>query len=96
MDEIKELLHNTIDEIDSATELLYQSKRDMQAVDTMLLKVDSCIKILSVNKSKKIEQNTIAILEKAMEAFQNNDIVLFADIFRYDLKHELELISQQL
>lgn len=92
MNETKKLLQDTMTCIDLTTELLYQRKEKASDLDQMLITTENCISRLIISKLVSVDQAIILILGDAMRAFQENDKILFADIFQYDLKSELAKI----
>ncbi len=77
------------EEIDKIAELLYQEKKDeayvgIQGLIPMLMEYTS-----SIQDADK-QQTLLGILGSALEAMEQEDLTLLADILQYDLAEELE------
>ncbi len=103
MSEQKELVIKTIDNVRDTVDLFYQQK-DSEAFSKFIVVLEemtNAIDTLFVYKSNhdgfELNENKICdILKDAMEALQNADSVLLADILQYDFVEYIEEIIENM
>lgn len=103
MSEQKELVIKTIDDVKDTVDLFYQQK-DADAFSKFIVVIEeitNAIDILFVYKSEheefELDENKVCeILKDAMEALQNADSVLLADILQYDFIEYIEEITESM
>ena len=102
MSKEKEQVINTIDSLQNVIDLFYQQS-DGQAIDDLVGTIDEmsmAIDNLAVYSSKKDdfeldEAKVCNILKESMDAFQEKDYVLMADILQYDfIEYVNELVEK--
>jgi len=98
MEQLKDIIINTKDNIEQVTEMFYQGKNQegfLKLIDV----IDSltCIvnEIEELDKEHKLNNETIvltSLLNEATEALINKDTVLLADILKYDIADVIDSI----
>lgn len=103
MQDLKKTLLAICEEIKETTELFYQQKEHngYQKLNATLLSVSNGIECLfaTLNQDNppEFDQNEIlSILNNAMNAMQEKDTVLLADILQYDLLEQFENVIKQI
>ncbi len=93
MELLKQRIENTNLLIDEATELFYQNKIQIaySNLDNLLINVSNTISDIDNYKQQGgeigIEENRLVeVLQNALNALENKDLLLMADILEYDLK----------
>ena len=101
MKNIRELAKELINQIDEMTELLYQNKEKegYELLNGFIVNMEKLIGEISsyqAQEQKKVvdEEKLLGTVGEAFSAMQENDIVLLADIFSYDIKEQLEQILE--
>ncbi|MBE5963193.1 MAG: hypothetical protein E7256_17735 [Lachnospiraceae bacterium] len=103
MKELKNLLERAMKEISDTTDLFYQQK-DQEAfskLNATLVITSSVMEQLFATLNTEVhpdfDQNElVSILTNAMNAMEEKDTVLLADILRYELLEQFEQIAAQL
>ena len=76
------------EEIDKIAELLYQEKKDEAYVGIQGL-IPKLMEYTSNIQDGEQQQKLLAVLGNALEAMEQEDLTLLADILQYDLAEEL-------
>jgi hypothetical protein len=88
-------MEETISMIDKTTDLFYKNKitEGYSALEATLISINTITELVygqtEVDFRSKIEKLN-DILKEAMIALESRDMILFADIFQYELKQVLE------
>ena len=93
MENIHEIIDVTIDMINTMTELFYQQKTN-EAIAGMNALLDSILiisEVIAKNDGIMEEEKSklVLVLNAALEAMQQADYVLLADILKYDMNDVL-------
>ena len=99
MTEQKKIVQKTLEDVRETVDLFYQQK-DAEAFEKFIITLEemtNAIDVLHTYKSNhdnfKMDENKVCdILKDAMEALQNSDSVLLADILQYDFVEYIEEI----
>ena len=99
----KEAVLETIDAIKENVDLFYQQKQKkaLQELDGVLAKIMGAVDVLFQYKAGHAELPLDEVkitesLKEAMEALQNKDYVLLADILQYDFVEYMEELTQDM
>lgn len=97
MSQDREIVVNTIADLSENLELFYQQKNQeaLLQFDGMIAKLLSVVDILHAYKENHAdfewdEEKVKQILVEAMEAMQEKDLILLADIMQYDFIEYME------
>ncbi|MBU5477771.1 hypothetical protein KQI69_00970 [Eubacterium sp. MSJ-13] len=103
MSEQKELVLKVLSDVSDTVDLFYQQKDNeaFQRFSGVLLEMTEAIDTLATYKSEHEgfefdEQKVCSILKDAMEALQNADSVLLADVLQYDFVEYMEQIADNM
>lgn len=103
MNQKKELVVNTIERIKETVDLFYQQKQKtaLNELNTVLVDITASIDVLFEYKAAHTEfaldeAKITESLKEAMEALQNMDTVLLADILQYDFVEYMEELVQNM
>ena len=96
MQELNDIIIHAIDNIDEVTELFYQQKNNealvkMEPIFVAISEISTQIVSLENDSSRILE-----ILVQALNALEEKDYILLADILNYDMTEELKCIKDQL
>lgn len=101
MKKIEELSKDLLNGIDGMTELFYQNKMQegFAALNIFIGKMENLLaEIANYQKenNQKIvaEEKLLGTVGEAFQAMQEQDSILLADLFQYDLKEQLEQILE--
>lgn len=99
---IVDLARKLLDEIDVMTELLYQNKEKegYALLDPILGELQNLITVVASYQQENgciimDQEKMLASVGEAFQAMQDKDQVLFADIFCYIIKEQLEQLVQE-
>lgn len=103
MSEQRKLVQKTLDDVRDTVDLFYQQK-DAEAFErfiAVLENMTNSIDILHMYKNEhdgfEMDETKVCnILKDAMEALQNSDSVLLADILQYDFVEYIEEIMENM
>ncbi len=100
---LKQKLMETLELISETTQLFYQNKPEegYQQLQSLLTVIG--IRINEIDEYKKADNEIgidetalVDVLNQALATLENNDTLLFSDIFEYDLKELLNKIIEVL
>ena len=97
----KNIIQDSIEEIEEITELFYQEKKDEafgrldKAIGNMMTVIDGLFSYKAANADFELDEEKLTnILKDAMNALQDGDVVLLADILQYDyLEYMQEVVE---
>lgn len=103
MSEQKELVIKTIDDVRDTVDLFYQQK-DSEAFSKFIVVLEEMADTIDVlfayknehDEFEMDEKKVCDILKDAMEALQNSDSVLLADILQYDFVEYIEEVIENM
>ncbi len=103
MSDQKELVIKTIDDVRDTVDLFYQQK-DSEAFSKFIVVLEEMTDTIDVlfaykneyDEFEMDEKKVCDILKDAMEALQNSDSVLLADILQYDFVEYIEEIVENM
>ena len=97
MSQQKEIVENTIKEVESVVDLFYQQKKKEalgkfeSVIGSMMNSIDTLFTYKAEHEGFELDENKITnILKEAMNALQDGDEVLLADILQYDYMEYME------
>jgi len=97
MDMIISLGNQVREKIDRMTELLYQENvtEGYSILSSVIAQMDQLINHIAAYQAKTgqtiiDEQKLLGSVGEALQAMEEKDIVLLADIFNYDIKEQIE------
>lgn len=100
MNEIINVAKNIHEQIEDMTEFLYQEKitEGCASLNPILVQMEQLIQEILVYQNgtgQRIMDETklLGSVQEALQALEAKDYVLLADIFRYDIKEQLEQIA---
>lgn len=103
MSKQKEIIENTMKELQETVDLFYQQKKNeaLKKLDTVLAQVMTAIDTLFTYKGEHSdfsldEAKLTEALKDAMDALQKGDHVLLADILQYDFLEYMQELSEQM
>ncbi|SET23332.1 hypothetical protein [[Clostridium] polysaccharolyticum] len=99
MKKIAEGAKELLNEIDEMTELFYQNKvqEGFLALNVFIEKLEKLLAEISsyqIESNRKVvdEEKLLSSVKEAFKAMQEQDSVLLADLFSYDIKEQLEQV----
>lgn len=103
MEEIKDKINEIIENIDNTTILFYQQKIEEgyiqlnTALGLIAQEIICLYQYKKENNQLEIDENRLnMMLTEAMQAMENKDLILLADILQYDLKEIFQNILNTL
>lgn len=103
MPELKDMLRVAINDVKSTTDLFYQQKEHDAYVkfNTTIESISSVVEKLFIMYNETAfpefsQENLMLNLNNAMNAMQEKDAILLADILQYDLLEQFENILKQI
>lgn len=103
MNNIKEQIENAKNKIEEVTELFYQQKTadaydQLEIVLTLITQIVDMIYDMDINPDIR-EENTkvlMGALQETLQAMEDKDSVLVADILKYEVEEKLEILVAEI
>lgn len=103
MNDIKERIEDTKNKIEEVTKLFYQQKasdayEQLEIVLTLITQIVDMIYDMDINPNIR-EENTkvlIGALQETLQAMEDKDSVLVADILKYEVEEKLEILVTEI
>ncbi len=103
MSQEKELILNTVAEIQETVELFYQQKQKkaLTQMDVVLGDIVKAVDVLFAYKKENDsfpldEERVSSSLKECMNALEDSDFILMADIFQYDFIEYMEELAAEM
>ncbi len=103
MDNLKQSINDVIEQIDEATDLFYKQNNKLalekfqNVISQIVIMVDSLFKYKEKDPVFNFDEKKMTdILTEAMNALQDIDLVLLADVMQYDFKEYLEELNKNI